>query len=130
MRTYKSVWWSIKVSADWFDEEEPESVAFWREYGVGALQISAYKNDDRAMQDDDLYEFSNGDYPEGLLPQFVRCGEFVGIGLEYSADNNFWLIRWLRNESLLLYVTYNSDPRDFTLEIDDVNRMLDTLRPE
>jgi hypothetical protein len=129
MRIYESTWWSIKISPGWFDQMDPECVTFCRQDGVGAFQISAAKNDNRAVLDEDLHEFSADQFPEGLSPQLVRCGEFTGLSVEYVTDGNFWLKRWLRNGRLLLFVTYNSNAEDHAAEIDDVVRMLDTLKP-
>ena len=43
-------------------------------------------------------------------------------------DGNFWLKRWLHSGPLLLYVTYNSNAEDCLLEMDEVNRMITTLK--
>ena len=129
MSIYRSTWWSIKVSPTWCAQTDPECTSFYRHDGVGALQISAYKNDHRAVIDDDLLEFSAGEFPEGKSTQYVRCGKFTGLGIEYVTGNSFWLKRWLRNGSLLLFVTYNSDSKDYALEMHDVNQMLNTLSP-
>jgi hypothetical protein len=45
MSEYRSSWWSIDLLPGWSADEQPDCVAFARDDGVGALQISAYKHD-------------------------------------------------------------------------------------
>jgi len=125
MNKYESSWWYIEVASGWLVEEKPECVTFCREDGVGALQISAYKHE----AGDELREFTKDEFPEELTLQPVSCGKFIGQGVEYIADGNVWLKRWLHSGPLLLYVTYNSNAQHRALEMDDVNQMVATLKP-
>jgi hypothetical protein len=51
-----------------------------------------------------------------------------GVGVDYLADGNLWLKRWLHNGPLLVYATYNYDAADRAAELHDVNRMRATLK--
>jgi hypothetical protein len=129
MNVYESAWWSVEVPPGWSAHEERECISFFRDDGVGAFQVSAHKHDSGRVPEDDLLDFTKGEFPDNLTLQSVTCGEFVGLGIEYVTDGKFWLQRWLHNGPLLLYVTYNSDAQDSPLEMDDVNQMLATLKP-
>jgi hypothetical protein len=130
MHPYESTWWSMDVAPGWLINEEPECITFCRADGVGALQISAYKHDSGLVKADDRRDFiSEGACDESSL-QHMRCGEFTGSGVEYVADDDFWLKRWLYSGSLLLYITYNSNSKNWALEIDDVNQMISSLKPK
>jgi hypothetical protein len=125
---FKSTWWSIEVAPGWFAEREAECVTFWREDGVGALQISAYKYDSGCVPDDDLHDFMKGEFPDDARIQHLSCGEFEGMGVDYVVDGKFWRKRWVRSDPLLIYVTYNSGYSAQAIESAAVDQMLATLK--
>jgi len=128
MNEYESVWWSMEVASGWLADGSAECITFCREDGTGALQISAYKHESGIVPEDDVRDFIRDESPDEAILQQVSCGEFIGSGLEYVDDGKFWLKRWLRSGPVLLYVTYNSNAEDCSLETDDVNRMITTLK--
>ena len=103
MSEYRSSRWSIDLLPGWSAEEQPECVAFFRDDGVGALQISAYQHDSGTIPADDLDDFKAGEFPDDARLEPVTCGSLSGVGVDYVADGNFWLKRWLDNGPLLLF---------------------------
>jgi hypothetical protein len=128
MREYRSSWWSIDLLPGWSADEQPECVAFARDDGVGALQISAYKHDSGTIPAGDLHDFTEGEFPDDSTLEPVTCGAMSGVGVDYVADGNFWLKRWLHNGPLLVYATYNCEAADRAAELANVNPMLATLK--
>ena len=128
MSEYRSSWWSIDLLPGWSVDEQPECVAFVRDDGVGALQISAYKHDSGAIPTSDLDDFTDGEFPEDVTLEPVTCGAMSGVGVDYLANGAFWLKRWLHSGPLLVYATYNCDAADRAVELSDVNRLLATLK--
>jgi hypothetical protein len=128
MNKYESIWWSIEVASGWLVDENPECITFRRKDGVGALQISAYKHESGIVPVDDVRDLIRDELPDEAILQQVICGEFIGSGLEYVEEGKFRLKRWLRSGPVLLYVTYNSNAEDCSLEMDDVNRVITTLK--
>ena len=126
---YKSTWWSIKVAPDWFAEREADCTTIWREDGVGAFQISAYKYDLGLIPEDDLNDFMSGEFPGDTAIKSVTCGQFAGVGVEYAIDEKFWQKRWLTSGPLLVYVTYNCSSGNRSIEPAAVDQMLATLQP-
>lgn len=112
----------------WSADKEPECVAFVRDGGVGALQISAYKHDNGTIPIGDLDDFTDGEVPEDATLERLTCGAMSGVGVDYLADGKFWLKRWLHNGPLLIYATYHCDSKDRAVELSDVNTMLATLK--
>jgi hypothetical protein len=123
-----TAWWSIQIAIGWLSEQEDECATFWREDGVGALQISAHSHDSGSVPADDLEDFTKGEFPDGAALKPIRCGQFVGVGVDYVADGKFWRKRWVHQGPLLLFVTYNSDVDDRAVEFEAVNEMLATLK--
>src|SRR5687768_12563853 len=128
MSEYRSSWWSIDLLPGWSAERSAECVSLVRVDGVGALQISAHKHDSGTIPSGDLDDFTAGEFPDGTALQSVACGSLSGVGVDYVAEGNFWLKRWLHNGPLLVYATYNCDAANGALELTDVNRMLATLK--
>ena len=128
MGEYVSSWWSIGLLPGWTADEQPDCVAFVRDDGVGALQISAYKHDSGTIPAGDLDDFTKGEFPDNVKPEAVTCGALSGVGVDYLANGTFWLKRWLHNGPILVYATYNCDAVDRAVELSDVNRMLATLK--
>jgi hypothetical protein len=126
---FTAPWWSIEVADGWLSEQENECATFWREDGVGALQISAHSNDSGSIPPEELEDFTKGEFPDDSELKTTRCGRFVGVGIDYVADGNFWRKRWVHEGPLLLFVTYNSDANNRGVEMDAVNEMLATLKP-
>ena len=126
---YKSTWWSIELCSDWFAEREEDCTSIWREDGVGALQISAYKYDPGLTPEDDFNDFMRGEFPADTPIKSVTCGQFSGVGVEFEIDEKFWQKRWLTSGPLLVFVTYNSDAKDRAVEVEAINEMLATLKP-
>jgi len=109
-------------------DEQPECVAFVRDDGVGALQISSYEHASGTIPAGDFDDFTEGEFPDDATLEPVTCGALSGVGVDYVADGNFWLKRWLHKGPLLVYATYNCDAADRALELSDVNRILATLK--
>ena len=105
------------------------ALSFWREDGAGTLQISAHSHDSGSVPAEDLEDFTKGEFPDDAALKSLRCGQFVGVGVDYVADRKFWRKRWVHEGPLLLFVTYNSDPDDRAVELEAVNEMLATLKP-
>ncbi len=129
MSEYRSSWWSIDLLPGWAADEQPECVAFIRDDGLGALQISAYKHDSGTISAGDLDDFTKGEFPDNARLEPVTYGALSGVGVDFITDGNFWLKQWLHDGPLLLYATYNCDAADRAVELSDVNRMIATLKP-
>lgn len=126
---FKATWWSIKVAPNWRAESEAECTTLWQEEGVGALQISAYKYVSSPVPANDLSDFMDGEFPDDTLIESVTQGQFAGVGVEYVLEEKFWRKRWLTNGQLLVYVTYNCDLANRSIETSTVDQMLETLKP-
>jgi len=112
----------------WSAEESPECVSFFRDDGVGALQISAYSYDGGTIPNEDLDDFTANEFPDDAKLESATCGALSGLGVDYITNDSFWSKRWLHNGPLLVYVTYTCDAADRAREISDVHAMLATLK--
>ncbi|MEY4463627.1 MAG: hypothetical protein RLZZ81_598 [Pseudomonadota bacterium] len=128
---FKAPKWSIQLEEDWELDPNEECYSFFNPEGYGALTISSYIKDTTITSEDiiDLVEFSD---EEKLHLGKVRFGDFEGLTLVYKNEENtfwrFWRKFWLRNDKLLLFVTYNCDDKDKDYAVEDINKMLSSLK--
>ena len=128
MSFYESVWWSVDLPRGWEIEQEEECTTFYKNEGVGALQISAYRNETREVTDEDLTEF--GEFAKrGFETQRVRTKALTRLKTSNSTDNDYWEHWYLRAGRLLVYVTYNCASEHQGIEHLEVYETVESLRP-
>lgn len=123
-----SDWWTIELEGGWFAEREGECTNIWREDGVGALQISAYRHETEPVPETDLAEFIGNEIPTNIAQQKTKAGEFSGLRVDYIEEGKFWRKLWVTKGSLLVFVTYNCGAEDQTIERTSVEKMLRSLK--
>ena len=128
MKEFESSWWSIELFPGWRAQQDDACTTISSETGVGALQISAYEHEGQPVTAQDLYELSEGQYPADAKANEGIFGQFKGLCVSFSANENYWRKWWLANHSLLLFVTYNCDVADRTREIESIEQMIATLK--
>jgi hypothetical protein len=126
---FVSNWWAVRVPLGWQSEENEDCVTFFSDDGFGALQISAYRNASGLVTDDDLSEFALVEMPDARNLMNVTYGTFVGLEGSYFESESFRRVCWLRNESLLVYVTYSCSAGDELAESGIVDEALRSLEP-
>lgn len=123
---------SIQLFGDWrYAQEDSDdlSYTFFKKEGCGALQFSSYEKDSPITIDDILKFFE--EINEDCLPHLVKriFGEFEGFELNYSDESDtFWRKVILKNNNVLLFVTYNCDLTDKNQETEEVNELLSSLK--
>ena len=129
-REFESTWWSIELLAGWRVEQEDVCTAISSEEGIGVLQVSAYHNAREEVSEKDLSEFSEGDYPEGVIVLEHKFGAFRGLHVSFPENGTYWRKWWLRKDSLLLFVTYNCSVENQNREYAAVDQMVAALKPK
>jgi hypothetical protein len=119
--------WSIQLVDNWVLESNKNYYLCSNPKGYGSLILSEYTKDTTITNKDiiDLEEFNNDDI---LHLKEVKCGDFNGLYIAYTdEENNFWRKWWLKNKRLLLFVSYNCDFKNKSYEMDLVDKMLSSL---
>src|SRR5436190_1684983 len=113
MSIVEGEWWQLELAPDWEAEANEDCVPLFHPDGVGALQLSAYRNSEKpAILEADILEMIDvpPKYRDGLAKQ--EWGEFAGYQFVYSNRDAFWRRWWLSDGQTLLFVTYNCDKPD------------------
>lgn len=121
---YESSDWSLEVPAGWQHKSEEACTTFEHPGGVGAFQVSSYRKDDAAT-DDDLREFA-GEIPLAEISN----GRLTGFRTRFSEDDTFWTMWWLRAGCQMIFVSYNCPVADRGQEDAEINSMIESLTPE
>ena len=130
MATFGSEWWSITPPPGWRAQDDDECATFSNPDGTGALQISSARKDAGSVTANDLREFAAPELPPAVNLDPVVMGVFDGLHASFSKDHIHWDRWWLRNASLMIYVTYNCPEHEAGLEDSAVRRALQTLEPK
>jgi hypothetical protein len=106
MTEFKSNWWSLQIPTDWHAEEDDVCVTFNTEPEIGALQVSAARNDSGPATDDDLLDFAQEHIEAGAKISETAFGAFTGFYFHYP-DEEFYSREWfLRCDNTVVFVTY------------------------
>jgi hypothetical protein len=125
---YEAAWWSIAMPDGWQAESDESCTTLMSDTGVGALQLSAYQNEDGPITNDALNEFVLEESLDAVLLTEVKRGDFEGLTTQYREDGTYWRKAWLKNANILLYVTYNCSAGAEAIEKDVVDNMLHSLK--
>ena len=129
MAKFQTEWWQCNIPEDW-DSDYNEGCATFtsKEGGVGALQISEYRREDRDVTDGDLRNFAAEHIGAGANLTSISCGDFSGFHVFYrTEEKSFWCEYWLRLGQVMIYVTYNCAISDKDIEISVVKGILESL---
>lgn len=116
--------WSIDLPNNWGAEETDECMAFYNPDGVGAIQISTYVKEDGNVSNDDLMEFSEVENPEEADLPYLK-----GIQKTTEDGGDIFINWWLRSGSQLFYVTYICEKGDESIEAEEREYVVYSLRP-
>ena len=129
MATFESAWWSITPPSGWRAQEDKECATFSHPDGRGVLQISSARKDAGSITVDDLRELAEPELPPAVNLEPVVTGVFDGLHASFSRDHIHWDRWWLRNEQLMIYITYSCPEGMTSLDASAVHRALGTLEP-
>lgn len=118
--------WEMMLPDDWEYEEEDESVVLFHPEGPGVLQISAGKYQDQ-VSEQDLAEMAHEHLEAGAIPQNVELGDFDGMEINYSDDEQYWREWYLGCDNVMLFITYNCNIEDEEQEDVIIDAILETL---
>lgn len=128
MIIFKAFKWSIQLEENWESEISEEYYSFYSPEGYGALQISDYTKSISITYDDILDLVGFNDDEKSRL-EVVKFGDFEGFQLVYiNKKNTFWRKLWLKNDKLLLFITYNCNSNYKDYEVESINEILLSLK--
>lgn len=93
----------------------------------GALQVSAYRNEEEDVSDEDLQAFASEHVDGDLALEPTVIGAFDGYCVSYEEGDSWWSEWFGRNGRVLLYVTYNCAVADQGEEFAEVEEILESL---
>lgn len=125
---YYSTWWSIALPNGWNVERDEECTTIYSDVGVGTLQLSAFERDSAPITDQDLTEFALGQVSTVHPLTRAKFGDYRGFQTHFHKEDIYWKMAWLRNNSVILYATYNCPIPEKETEKDAVDNILLSLK--
>ncbi|MFC3552487.1 hypothetical protein ACFOLC_15895 [Lysobacter cavernae] len=121
--------WSASLPDGWTHSADDECITFVGPEDIGALQISSYKKD-QLVKDQDLADFAEDHLEAGARPTTVTFGKYTGFRIAFAVDDSFWQQWYLRQDSQMLFVSYNCPIADRTHENREILELLSSLAPQ
>lgn len=126
MNEYRTDLWTVNPPEHWEAYQEDDYTVIHDPDGVGALHISSFTKDGDVTRDD-LEAFAAEYADEDITVSDVEYSNFSGINFDYTEDNNYWQIWFLKSENLMLFITYNSAALDKGFEDEEIGIILNSL---
>jgi hypothetical protein len=127
MKTFKTSWWSVKFPDEWSAKRDDDCTTITADPEVGALQISAARNDNGPATVEDLLEFAEDHVKAGAKLREVTLGMFSGFYLHYSDDEFYSREWWLRSGNTVVLATYTTELEYRGQEDSAIDQILATL---
>jgi hypothetical protein len=127
MKTFKTSWYSVQIPEGWEAERDDVCATITASPEVGALQISAARNEEGPATDEDLLEFAEEHVKAGAKLKEVSVGKLSGFYLHYSDDEFYSREWWLRSENTVVLVTYTTELAQRGQEDSVVDQILTTI---
>lgn len=117
----------MQIPKGWNAERDNVCATITANPEVGALQISAARNEEGPATDEDLLEFAEKHVKAGAKLKEVSLGKLTGFYLHYSDDEFYSREWWLRNSHTVVLVTYTTELEQRGQEDSVVDQILATL---
>ncbi len=126
---FSSAWWSADLPHGWRGVEEERCVTISQHPRVGVLQITAARNPEGVVTDQDLKDFAEEHIAGEKSLVRVIYESFLGFSINYTKGQLFWREWWLRSGNLMIYATYNVKSGKENIEKNALEYILRSLRP-
>jgi hypothetical protein len=129
-------WFSIDAPKDWLEEQDDDVILFYREQGVGALQISLARRLPTSLTIEKDAERLAKDFAEqrGWNPEQFDVGTLSGSAqckfwvVEPGAKPTYWEVWHLVESSRVVMITYNCDVGEEGVERDVRHQIVSTFQ--
>ncbi|MEL6821685.1 MAG: hypothetical protein AAFP70_07995 [Calditrichota bacterium] len=132
-----SSWYSLELPQGWVSEAGENNTAFYDEInGVGAIQITAYSFPKNARPIPEprreLIEYlqtqnASGWNSKDIKDHITDKAKIASCEFEDQSERKFWKVQINIANNKLIFITYNCDVNDQTIEIKLVETILDSL---
>ena len=129
MSIVQTEWWCLELPDEWQAEMDDDCVTITDCDGVGSIDVTVVKKPEGLVSPKDLLSFASELVDNGLSGQSVSLGVDAAEGLlfHYDEEGVAWREWYLAKGSLLIYITYNTDFDNKSLDDAIVDEILTTL---
>lgn len=127
MSLVQTEWWCLELPDEWSAEMEDDCVTISDYDGVSEIDITVVRKEDGDVDQDDLKQFAEDLIADGLEGEAVSAGLASGLLFSYDDEDGAWREWYLGCDSLLIYITYNTEMKHKGLDDAMVDDILSTL---
>jgi len=126
MNIYKAKYWLLNIPSLWDAEFSDDTDVIYDNAGIGEIVISTVYQEN-GISDGQLEEMASEHVDTDSMLDDVVLGDFSGIAVSFEEGGEYWCEWYLRSENILLFVSYNCAVKDFEVDEDVVESILESL---
>jgi hypothetical protein len=126
MKKYKGSGWELNIEDSWVVEDTDGLITIYNPQGVGALQVSSYSKDS-IVTEYDLKELAQEHIDAGAkVDSYIQHDSKV-LTLAFGVDGEFWQHWYIAINHQALFVSYNCDVSERSVEIDTIKKIVASI---
>jgi hypothetical protein len=126
MNKYKGSGWELNIEDSWVVEDTDGLISIYNPQGVGALQISSYSKD-LIVTEDGLKELAQEHIDAGAKIDSYIQNDNKALTLAFGVDGEFWQHWYIAINHQALFVSYNCDVSERSVEIDTIKKIVASI---
>lgn len=127
MNSLETDWWTIAVPAEWWADQEEETIIIGDRDDVGCIEITTLCKGRGVFAEQEVRDIANSDREIGVEWEPFRLNEFEGLYGVYREEESSIREWYLSSGSVLLFVSYSCDQENAAMDDEAVDGILDTL---
>ena len=133
MSIVQTQWWCLELPDEWTAEMDDDSVTITDCDSVSEVDITVIRKPQGQVSVADLNGFAEHLIDQGHASTAISLVSAQGLLFQYDDDDGAWREWYLAAESLMIYITHNTEIVDKGLDnavVDDILSTLVTLNDE
>ena len=133
MSIVQTQWWCLELPDEWTAEMDDDSVTITDCDSVSEVDITVIRKPQGQVNVADLNGFAEHLIDQGHASTAISLASAQGLLFQYDDDDGAWREWYLAAESLMIYITHNTEIVDKGLDnavVDDILSTLVTLNDE
>tara|TARA_B100000767_G_scaffold274412_1_gene307321 strand:+ start:4940 stop:5356 length:417 start_codon:yes stop_codon:yes gene_type:complete len=133
MSIVQTQWWCLELPDEWTAEMDDDSVTITDCDSVSEVDITVIRKPQGQVSVADLNGFAEHLIDQGHASTAISLASAQGLLFQYDDDDGAWREWYLAAESLMIYITHNTEIVDKGLDnavVDDILSTLVTLNDE
>ena len=127
MNVLETEWWTLMVPAEWWAEQDQDSVLVGDRDNVGCIEFSTLHKHEGEFDPGEVEQLARLESEQNLQWKSVSLGDFSGFAASYREEGDAIREWYVADGALLLFITYSCGEENAGMDDAAVDEFLDTL---